>query len=50
MEELQRQLAQLEEALGIISNRDGDYTQNLVNDALYEVGYYTDEEEDNETT
>ena len=30
----------------LVSERDGDFTQNIVNDALYEVGYYTEEEDD----
>jgi hypothetical protein len=34
----------LEKALFLIANTDGDYTQGIVYDALYEVGYYTDEE------
>jgi hypothetical protein len=40
--------AQLERAIGIIANTAGDYTQNIVNDALVEVGYYEEEYDDYE--
>ena len=31
---------QLWKALMIVSEASGDFTQNVVNDALYDVGYY----------
>ena len=37
---------QLWKALMLVSESGGDFTQNIVNDALYEVGYYTEEEDD----
>lgn len=40
------QIKQLEKALAIVANTDGNYTQQLVNDALYEVGYYYEEKEE----
>ena len=40
--------AQLNRALSIIANTAGDYTQNIVYDALVEVGYYTSDEDENE--
>ena len=53
IEELTREIKELTEikdqlwtALMLVSDRDGDFTQNIVNDALYEVGYYTEEEDD----
>lgn len=53
IEELTREIKELTEikdqlwkALTLVSERDGDFTQNIVNDALYEVGYYTEEEDD----
>ena len=53
IEELTREIKELTEindqlwkALMLVSERDGDFTQNIVNDALYEVGYYTEEEDD----
>ena len=30
----------------LVAKCNGDFTQNIVNDALYEVGYYTEEEDD----
>ena len=45
-EEMLTTIKQLNQALDIIANTAGDYTQNIVNDALYEVGYYTYEEDD----
>lgn len=52
IEELTREIKELTEikdqlwkALMLVSERDGDFTQNIVNDALYEVGYYTEEED-----
>ena len=42
--ELETIIDQLNRALDIIANSEGDFTQNLVNDALVEVGYYTTEE------
>ena len=53
IEELTREIKELTEikdqlwkALMLVSERDGDFTQDIVNDALYEVGYYTEEEDD----
>ena len=46
IEWMQDQINKLEQALNIVANAGGDYTQNIVNDALYEVGYYTYEDED----
>ena len=53
IEELTREIKELTEikdqlwkALMLVSERDGDFTQSIVNDALYEVGYYTEEEDD----
>lgn len=43
-EELKAIIEQLNKAIDIIANSDGDYTQNLVNDALVESGYYTDDD------
>ena len=51
IEELKQEVKELTEikdqlwkALMLVSERDGDFTQNIVNDALYEVGYYTEEQ------
>ena len=41
----ERTIKQLERALGIIAESAGDFTQALVSDALYEVEYYTPEED-----
>ena len=53
IEELKQEVKELTEikdqlwkALMLVSDRDGDFTQYIVNDALYEVGYYTEEEDD----
>lgn len=34
------ELKQLNDAISIVANKDGDYTQNIVYDALVETGYY----------
>ena len=44
IEVLQNKIDMLEKAIGIIAETSGDYTQNIVYDALYEVGYYSDDE------
>ena len=51
IEELTREIKELTEikdqlwkALMLVSDRDGDFTQNIVNEALYEVGYYEEDE------
>ena len=53
LEELTREIKelteikdQLWEALMLVSERDGEFTQNIVNEALYEVGYYEGDEND----
>ena len=43
---LEEQVRQLEKAMTIIAETSGDFTQNIVNDALYEVGYYYEDLED----
>ena len=47
--EAAEQRDQLWKALMSISERAGDYTQNLVNDALRDVGFYKEEDEDDDT-
>lgn len=45
-EQLVQAHKQLVQAIDIIAGRDGDYTQNVVYDALIETGYYKDENEE----
>ena len=47
-EELKIVNKQLEEAITIIANTAGEYTQNIVYDALVESGYYINEDEEGE--
>lgn len=44
--EAHERAAQLEKAMAVIAERDGDYTQNIVNDALYDVGYYSNDDKE----
>ena len=53
LEELKQEVRELTEikdqlwkALMLVSEHDGDFTQNIVNEALYEVGYYEEDEDD----
>lgn len=39
-------ISQLNSAVDEIANHSGDFTQNIVYDALINSGYYKDEEED----
>jgi hypothetical protein len=40
IKELDAEITQLKEALGIIALQGGEFTQKVVNNALYESGYY----------
>lgn len=44
--EAHEQAAQLEKAMAVIAERGGDYTQNIVNDALHDVGYYSNDDKE----
>ncbi len=44
LEQLERQVSQLEKAMNIVRDT-GSYEQQLINDALYESGYYIDDDE-----